>query len=94
MAISVTCDVDDEAPAHGQIITFTYAVDGNDPVPSVPTIFTGAGVVGGVRYETTTTLTAPATPAASESFEVPVCDQPGWTAQATSDPHKFTCTVP
>jgi hypothetical protein len=93
MAISVDINSDDTAPAHGQIVTFTYTVDGNDPVPSSAAVVSGAAVVGGVRYEVSTTMTAPGTPAASEQYEMPTSDA-GWTFQATSQDNVFTCTIP
>lgn len=93
MAISVSINADDTAPAHGQIVTFTYAVDGNDPVPSSGATVSGAAVIGGVRYQVDTTMTAPGTPAASEQFEVPTSDA-GWTFAGTSEDNVFTCTIP
>lgn len=93
MAISVSINADDTAPAHGQLVTFTYTVDGNDPVPSSGATVSGAAVVGGVRYEVETTMTAPGTPAASEQFEVPVSDA-NWAFDPTSEPNIFVCTIP
>lgn len=94
MAVSVTINADDTAPAHGQIISVTYTVDGNDPIePSGGTI-SGAAVIDGRRYEVSTTITAPGTPAASEAFEVPTSDLPGWAFSSTSQLNVFTCTVP
>lgn len=94
MAVSVSLNADDTAPAHGQIVTFTYAVDGNDAIDSSSATVSGAAVVGGVRYEVETTMTAPGTPPASEQFEVPTSDADGWTFQGTSDPNVFSCTIP
>jgi hypothetical protein len=93
MAISVSINADDTAPAHGQIVTFTYTVDGNDPIDPSSAVVSGAAVVGGVRYDVSTTMTAPGTPAASEQFEVPTSDA-GWTFTSTSDPAVFSCTIP
>jgi hypothetical protein len=93
MAISVDINADDTAPAHGQIVTFTYTVDGNDPVNPSSAVVSGAAVVGGVRYEVSTTMTAPGTPPASEQFEVPTSDA-DWVFNATSAPNVFTCTIP
>jgi len=94
MAVSVSLNADDTAPAHGQIVTFTYTVDGNDPIDPSSGVVSGASVVGGIRFEVNTTMTAPGTPAATEQFEVPTSDFPGWVFQATSDPAVFTCTIP
>ncbi len=94
MAISVSLNASDTAPAHGQIVTFTYTVDGNDAVDPSSAVVSGAAVVGGVRYEVQTTMTAPGTPPASEQFEVPTSDAPDWTFAGTSEPNVFTCTIP
>jgi hypothetical protein len=94
MAISVSLNADDTAPAHGQLVTFTYAVDGNDPIDPSGATVSGAAVIGGVRYQVETTMTAPGTPVASEQFEVPTSDAPGWVFAATSEPNKFTCAIP
>lgn len=94
MAVSVSLNADDTQPAHGQIVTFTYTVDGNDPVDPSSGVVSGASVVGGIRFEVNTTMTAPGTPAASEQFEVPTTDIEGWVFQSTSEPNVFTCTVP
>jgi hypothetical protein len=94
MAISCDINVDNPTPTHGDTVTFTYSVDGNDAIDSSSATVSGAAVVGGVRYEVSTTMTAPGTPAASEQFEVPTSDQPTWIFLATSDPAQFTCTIP
>lgn len=94
MAISVSLNADDTAPAHGQLVTFTYTVDGNDAVDPSSAVVSGAAVVGGVRYEVQTTMTAPGTPAASEQFEVPTADTDGWEFASTSEPNIFVCTIP
>jgi hypothetical protein len=94
MAISCDINVDDPTPTHGQLVTFTYTVDGNDPVDPTSATVSGAAVVGGVRYEVSTTMTAPGTPAASEQFEVPTSDQPAWIFLATDNANQFTCTIP
>lgn len=93
MAISVSFNADDSTPAHGQIVTFTYVVDGNDPIDPSSAVVRGAAVVGGTRFEVETTMTAPGTPPASEQFETPTSDA-DWTFQGTSQPNVFTCTIP
>jgi hypothetical protein len=94
MAISCAINADDTAPAHGQIVTFTYTVDGNDPVDPSGATVSGAAVIGGTRYQVSTTMTLPGTPAASEQFEVPTADDPTLVFVATSDPESFTCAIP
>jgi hypothetical protein len=93
MAVSVSLNADDTAPAHGQLVTFTYAVDGNDAIDPSSAVVSGAAVVGGVRYDVQTTMTVPGTPPASEQFEVPASDA-GWAFNATSEPNIFTCAIP
>jgi hypothetical protein len=94
--MSISCDiqVDDPTPTHGQTVTFTYSVDGNDPIDPSSATVSGACVVGGVRYAVETTMTAPGTPAASEQFEVPTSDQAGWVFLSTDQPNQFTCQIP
>jgi hypothetical protein len=94
MAVSCDINVDDPTPTHGQLVTFTYTVDGNDPIASSSAVVSGRAIVGGVPYDVSTTMTAPGTPAAGEQYEVPTSDQPGWVFLATSDAHQFTCTIP
>ena len=93
MAISVSLNADDTLPAHGQIVTFTYSVDGNDPIDATSEAVHGAVVVGGVRMTVSTTVTAPGTPAATEQFETPTSDS-GWAFVSTSQDNVFTCTIP
>lgn len=93
MAVSCSINADDAAPTHGQLVTFTYTVDGNDPVPSQGATVRGAAVVGGTRYEVETTMTLPGTPAASEQFEVPSSDV-DLVFTGTSEPNIFVCTIP
>jgi hypothetical protein len=93
MAISCSINADDSAPAHGQLVTFTYTVEGNDPIPSQGSTTNGAVVVGGIRYEVSTSVTLPGTPAASEQFEMPTSDA-GLVFSATSEPSIFVCTIP
>jgi hypothetical protein len=94
MPISCAINADDTAPAHGQIVTFTYTVDGNDAIDPTSATVSGAAVVGGTRYQVSTTMTLPGTPPASEQFEVPTSDEPSLVFQSTSDPAVFTCTIP
>jgi hypothetical protein len=94
MAISCDINVDNPTPGHGDTVTFSYSVDGNDPIDSSSATVSGAAVVGGVRYAVSTTMTAPGTPAASEQFEVPTSDQSGWIFLAGDTPSQFTCTIP
>jgi hypothetical protein len=93
MAISCSINADDQTPGHGETLTVTYSVDGNDPVDPTGTSITGRVVVGGVAYDVATTVTLPGTPASAEVFDVPSCpDLPGFVV--TADPAVFTTTVP
>lgn len=92
MAVAASLTVSPAAPAHGQTVTATYAVSGNNPVAPTVAAVTGDANVGGQDLIVTTTLTLPGTPAAVETFAVPTC--PGLTFTATADPHVFTALVP
>lgn len=93
MPVSCDINVDDPTPQHGDTITVTYEVDGNDPVDPTSATIRGRAVVGGIGYDVSTTMTLPGTPAAGVVYDVPTCaDLPGFTA--TSDPAVFTTTVP
>lgn len=93
MPVSCDINVDDPAPGHGDTITVTYSVDGNDPVDPTSATITGRVVVGGIGYDVNTQVTLPGTPAAGVVYDVPQCAElPGFTA--TSDPAEFTTTIP
>jgi hypothetical protein len=94
MAISCDINVDNATPGHGDTVTFTYTVDGNDAIADSSATVSGAAVVGGIRYAVSTTMTAPGTPAGSEQFEVPTSDQTGWVFVVGADPSQYTCTIP
>lgn len=92
MPISASLTVTPAAPAHGDTVTATYTVTGNDPIPPQVGTVTGKATVGEQDYEVSTTVTLPGTPAAAESFTVPV--MAGLTFVATADPRTFTALVP
>lgn len=92
MAISCSMSVDDPTPGHGQTITVTYAVDGNDPVDPTGANISGRIVVDGIGYDLTAGLTKPGTPAGQVLYSTPTC--PGLTFQATADPAVFTAVMP
>ena len=93
MAVSCDINVDNPTPGHGDTITVTYEIDGNDPLDPTSATIRGRAVVGGIPYDVSTTMTLPGTPAAGVVFDVPTCpDLPGFTG--TSDPAVFTTTVP
>jgi hypothetical protein len=92
MAISCDLNVDDPTPQHGDTLTVTYSVDGNDPVDPTGATISGRVVVGGVGYDVSTQITLPGTPAASVSYGTPEC--PGLTFLATANAAVFTAVVP
>lgn len=92
MAITATLTVSPASPAHGDTVTATYAVNGNDPVPPQSATVSGDANVGGTDYAVTTTITLPGTPALPETFAVPACT--GLTFAATSQPNVFTAVCP
>jgi hypothetical protein len=92
MAISCDINVDDPTPQHGDTLTVTYTVDGNDPVDPTGATISGRVVVAGVGYDVSTQVTLPGTPAAQVTYSSPTC--PGLTFAATADPAVFTAVVP
>jgi hypothetical protein len=92
MAVSCALNVDNSTPDHGDTITVTYSVDGNDPVDPQGATIKGQVVVGGTTYNVSTSVTLPGTPAADVSYETPTCDGLEFT-QGGSDA-EFTAVVP
>jgi hypothetical protein len=92
MAVSCSIGAVPSAPAHGDTLTVTYTVSGNDPVDPSSAQITGRVVVGGTPYDVFTSVTLPGTPAAAVTYAVPAC--PGLTFAATADPAAFTAVVP
>lgn len=93
MSVNCYMDANPQAPAHGDTITVSYTVTGNDPVAPQSARIEGRVVVGGVGYDVSTTVTLPGSPPADVSYEVPEC--PGLTFSVNSaDPSVFTATVP
>jgi hypothetical protein len=93
MAVSVALTLDNPAPAHGDVVTATYVVSGNDGTPATDITVDGSATVGGVAHpEADATLTMPASAALPQSFDTPVA--PGLTFVATADPAVFTAVVP
>lgn len=92
MSITVSITIASSTPAHGDTVTATYAVLGNDPVPPMEGTLEGDVTVGAEVIHAVTTLTFPGTAALPESFSVPTC--PGLTFTATADPKVFAALVP
>jgi len=90
----VSCDMNasPSAPAHGETVTITYSVQGNDPIDPTSATITGRVVVGGTPYDVSTAVTLPGTPAASVTYDVPLCT--GLSFVSTADPAVFTAVVP
>ena len=92
MTVSASLTVTPSAPDHGDTVTATYAVIGNDPVPPFQASVSGEVVVGGQELDVATTLTMPGAPAKPVSYNVPTC--PGLTFASTVDPAVYTAVVP
>lgn len=92
MAVQASLTVAPSSPAHGDTVTATYSVTGNDPIPPSTGTVHGVATVGGQALDVQTTITLPGTPAASESFAVPTMS--GLTFVATANPRVFTALVP
>jgi hypothetical protein len=94
MAVSCSLGANPSAPNHGDTLTVTYTVTGNDPVDPSQATITGRVVVGGIAYDVSTAVTLPGTPAAAVSYIVPVSSDPSLIFAATADPAVFTAPVP
>ena len=94
MAVSADASVDNATPAHGDTITFTYTVTGNDAIDPAQDTISGVVTIGGADIVCTTTLTLPGTPAASESFAQPTSASGVLSFVSTPDPAVFTAVVP
>jgi hypothetical protein len=92
--MAVTCDMNavPTAPNHGDTITVTYTVSGNDAIDPSSATITGRVVVGGIPYDVNTSITLPGTPAASVTYDVPLCS--GLSFVSTTAPAVFTSVVP
>jgi hypothetical protein len=92
MAVTADLTVDNPTPDHGETITVTYSITGNDDIDPATMTISGSVLVGGQRYEATTTVVIPGTEAADVAYETPTCD--GLTFESTSDPAAFTAVIP
>lgn len=92
MAVTVSLAVSPAEPAHGDTVTATYLVSGNDPVDPKSATVSGLATIGDQTYNVFTLVTLPGTAALPESFEVPVCE--GLVFAATEDPKVFAAVVP
>lgn len=97
MAISVGFTVSNANPAHGEVITGTYAVSGNTGTPAGPSSVvhgTATAAVGTDHYDATFDVTipgAPAVPPLAETYFAPVSTGISWVA--TADPKVWKGTV-
>jgi len=92
MAVSCSLVIDNPNPVHGETITATYIVTGNDAIPPSTGQTLGRVFVGGNPIDVSTQLTMPGTPAQSVSYDTPT--YPGLTFVSTSDPAAFTAVIP
>lgn len=92
MAINCFMDASPSAPDHGDTLTVSYSVTGNDPVSPSTARISGTVVVGGTSYDVSTTVTLPGSPPSEVTYEVPECD--GLTFAPTADEAVFSAVVP
>jgi len=92
MAVEVTLTIDNPAPDHGDVVTATYVVTGNDGTPATERTIDGSASVGGVPYEADSSVTLPGSPALPQTYDTPVA--PGLTFVPTANPAVFTAVVP
>lgn len=92
MAITVSLVLSTPTPAHGDTITATYVVNGNDGTPAEPVTVGGGVTIGGQDLDVMVVLTKPAIDPLSETYEPPTC--PGLTFEPTDDPRVWTALIP
>ena len=92
MAVSASMQAAPQAPDHGDTITITYVVTGNDGTAPSTEMIAGQVVVGGVSLDLSTSVRIPGTPAASVSYEVPT--GAGLTFVQGATANTFTAVVP
>jgi len=96
--ISATLTMSPAAPNHGDVVTATYAVSGNDGTPTGPSqveSILGKVTIGQDVLDVVTTLTLPGAPAVAPLPVVYVAPTAaGLTFVATADPAVFTALVP
>lgn len=80
------------SPKHGQTVTATYTVTGNDGTPPQTAQVTGKAAIGDQLLDVTVSLTLPGTEPLPETFEVPIYD--GLVFHETANPRVFTALVP
>lgn len=92
MAVVVDLVLDNPAPGHGDVVTATYIVTGNDGAPAQDTEADGNANIGGENYPDSAPITLPGTPALPQVFDTPTCL--GLTFVPTANPAVFTAVVP
>lgn len=96
MAVSAAMNATPSAPAHGQTLTISYSITGNDPVAPFTAQITGGVVVGGQPMDLSTSITMPGTPAQPVTYDIP--EGPAGTGLvfqvSPTDPSTFTAVVP
>lgn len=92
MAVTAELVLDNPAPGHGDVVTATYIVTGNDSAPALDTEADGNADVGGIDYPVSAPLTLPGSPALPQTFDTPVCL--GLVFVPTANPAVFTAVVP
>lgn len=89
---TLTLTLDNDHPAHGDTVTATYTVGGNDGAPARPVTVSGTASIDCQEFTASGVVTLPGTDPLPESFDAPVCD--GLTFVATDDPAVWTALVP
>jgi len=92
MAVTVELLIDNPNPGHGDVVTATYVVTGNDGAPAAEETVDGSANIGGTDYEADSLVTMPANPAQPQTFATPTAL--GLTFVPTADPAVFTAVVP
>jgi hypothetical protein len=89
---SLTLTLDKDHPAHGETVTATYAVLGNDGTPERSASISGTATVGDQPLTAAVVVTFPAVDPLPVTYDAPTVA--GLTFTATKNPTVFTAVVP
>lgn len=92
MAVVAELVLDNPAPDHGDVVTATYIVTGNDGTPAQEAEAVGSADVGGTDYPVTAPIILPGSPALPQTYDTPACL--GLVFVPTANPAVFTAVVP
>lgn len=92
MPVTLALTIAPSNPGHGDTVTATYTVQGNDGIPPQAAEVSGTATIGGADLDVSTVITLPAAPPLGEEFDAPT--GAGLTWEATPDPKVWTAVIP